>query len=368
MVAAAFAALLGLLTLVGWVLDFDWLTRLAPGMTATNPMTALAFTLAALALALGPRRRPISARLLAGLVLGIGAAKLAALVTGLPFAVDRLMFAAQLGRTGDIEASLMPTASAFVLMLFGGALLLSGSRGRRAGQAAQILCGIVFAITLFVVVGYGLDAVALNGVIRIKMSFYSAVGFMALAAGTASIGFETGVARIMLDRGAAGSMARAALPFALLASMLVGTEDGSMVKVFTNLLVTLVLLAGCIVALLRTDRLRRRRESAMEQSDLLYRHAEQVGHIGHWLVEYHPARSPGRRNIIRFAAFPRTPSPISKPRSRSTIRTTPSRRARSPRRSRTAAAGRSGCASAGPAARCATSSRTAFASIPPMAT
>jgi signal transduction histidine kinase/CheY-like chemotaxis protein/HPt (histidine-containing phosphotransfer) domain-containing protein len=309
MTAAAFAALLGLLTLVGWVLDLDWLTRLAPGMTATNPMTAVAFTLAALALALGPRRRPMPARLLAGLVLGIGGAKLAMLLTGLPFAVDRLMFADQLGRTGDIEGSLMPTASAFVLMLFGGALLLSGSRGRRAGLAAQILCGIVFAITLFVVVGYGLDIVGLNGVIRIKMSFYSAVGFMALAAGTASIGFETGVARIMLDRGAAGSMARAALPFALLASMLVGTEDGTMVKVFTNLLVTLVLLAGCIVALLRTDRLRRHRESAMEQSDLLYRHAEQVGHIGHWLVEYPSGAVTWSEEYYKICGLPKDTEP-----------------------------------------------------------
>lgn len=51
-------------------------------------------------------------------------------------------------------------------------------------------------------------------------------------------------------------------------------------------LASLVLLTGCIVALLRGDRLRRRRELVAEQSEGYYRRAEQVGHIGHWRVEF----------------------------------------------------------------------------------
>jgi len=52
------------------------------------------------------------------------------------------------------------------------------------------------------------------------------------------------------------------------------------------ILASLVLLTGCIVALLRADRLRRRRELVAEQSEGYYRRAEQVGHIGHWRVEF----------------------------------------------------------------------------------
>ncbi|MEA2676229.1 MAG: hypothetical protein QOJ81_370, partial [Chloroflexota bacterium] len=49
--------------------------------------------------------------------------------------------------------------------------------------------------------------------------------------------------------------------------------------------VTSVLLAGCIIALLRADRARRRREFVTQRSESYYRHAEQVGHIGHWRIE-----------------------------------------------------------------------------------
>jgi PAS domain S-box-containing protein len=49
--------------------------------------------------------------------------------------------------------------------------------------------------------------------------------------------------------------------------------------------VTSVLLIGCVIALLRVDRARRRLELATQRSESYYRHAEQVGHIGHWRIE-----------------------------------------------------------------------------------
>jgi PAS domain S-box-containing protein len=309
MSAAALAGMLGLLALFGWAFNLDWLTRLAPGMTATNPMTALALSLAALALALGPRLRPSPVRLLAGVVLGVGAAKLAAASGGLTFAIDRLLFADQLGRAGEMDVSVMPLVSALALILIGCALILSGSRGRRASLAAQIQCAILFVIALYVMTGSALDVFALNGEIRIEMSFYSALGFMALAVGTATIGLETGVARIFLERGTTGTVARGAGPFALLAAVLVATEEGTPLQIFTNLLVTTALLSACLIALLRTNRLRRNRELATELSEGYYRHAEQIGHIGHWLVEYQTGAVTWSDEYYKICGLPRETEP-----------------------------------------------------------
>jgi PAS domain S-box-containing protein len=49
--------------------------------------------------------------------------------------------------------------------------------------------------------------------------------------------------------------------------------------------VTSVMMGGCIMALLRADRARRLGELAAQRSESYYRHAEQVGHIGHWRLE-----------------------------------------------------------------------------------
>jgi signal transduction histidine kinase/CheY-like chemotaxis protein len=49
--------------------------------------------------------------------------------------------------------------------------------------------------------------------------------------------------------------------------------------------VTSVMLIGCVIALFRADRARRRVDLATQRRESYYRHAEQVGHIGHWRIE-----------------------------------------------------------------------------------
>jgi PAS domain S-box-containing protein len=88
------------------------------------------------------------------------------------------------------------------------------------------------------------------------------------------------------DRGRALSLARIAFPFAFLISVVVAAEAGSALQAGLNFFATFGLLAGCILVLSRTDRARRERELAIAQSEGQYRHAQQVGHIGHWQIEF----------------------------------------------------------------------------------
>jgi hypothetical protein len=82
--AAAFAALFAMLALFGWSFESDFLTRLIPRATAMNPVTAVALILVAVALTIRALGRGAWVRLLAGLVIAIGAAKLAQLAIGTP--------------------------------------------------------------------------------------------------------------------------------------------------------------------------------------------------------------------------------------------------------------------------------------------
>ncbi|MFN2509228.1 MAG: hypothetical protein ABR589_10705, partial [Chthoniobacterales bacterium] len=53
--SAALSGSIALLVLTGWTLDVEFLKRIAPGLVAMNPMTAVAFSLAALSLGLFAR-------------------------------------------------------------------------------------------------------------------------------------------------------------------------------------------------------------------------------------------------------------------------------------------------------------------------
>jgi PAS domain S-box-containing protein len=297
---AGLSCILALTVLFGWAAGYDVLTQAIPGFTAVNPMTAVALMFAGLALALPPRRKVAWVRVLAALITGIGIAKLVQLLLGLPVGVDELLFADKLGLLTDLQPSRMQAATALALALFGGALFASGARNRFAQLLSQILSLLVIAICMLAVIGYVLDTVAIHSVVTYRaMPIDAVVALTVLAVATIGINPEVGLVAILRNRGPAGTMARTALPLALLVPVLVGLAGLSGeraglygvggnfgLQVFANTMVTFALLTGCIIALFKTDGLRRERELVIARSGDRYRLAEQVAHIGHWLVEY----------------------------------------------------------------------------------
>jgi PAS domain S-box-containing protein len=299
LITAGLSCLLCLVVLFGWAAGYDVLTRSIPGFTAVNPMTAIALLLAGIALALPPRRGGLWVCILAALIVGIGIAKLAQLSLGLPVGIDELLFADRLGVATALP-SRMQAITAAALALMGSALFASGARNRLVLLASQIVCLVVIAITLFGVIGYVLDIVAIHRVVTYhSMPIDAVVALIAFSVAIIGINPEIGLVPIIRDRGPAGSLARTALPLALLVPVLVGLAalageraglygigSGFGLQVFANTMVTFALLTGCIMALFQTDGLRRERELVIARSGDRYRLAEQVAHIGHWLVEY----------------------------------------------------------------------------------
>jgi PAS domain S-box-containing protein len=296
--AAIVAGALSAAALFGWATGEPVLARVVPGLAAMNPVTAAALLVAAAALAL-PARHLWAVRVLAGLVLAVGMVKLTQMLTGAGGGVDLLQFPSRLAADGSPTLSRIAPNTGVAIVLLGGGLLASASRRRAAILASQLLALGIIAIALLVLVGYVLDFAGSHRQVYNMMALNTALALVALAAAIVGRHRQVGLMRILGDRGPAGSVARMTLPFALLIPVLVGlvrlsgeragfygTGDGVALQVFANILVTFVLLAACIVMLSRSDRARRARELALMQSEGQYRHAEQVGHIGHWRIEY----------------------------------------------------------------------------------
>jgi PAS domain S-box-containing protein len=302
--AAAFAALLAMLALFGWRFESDFLTRLIPRATAMNPGTAVALILAAAALTIRAHCRSAWVRFLAGLVIAIGAAKLAQLAVGAPAGVDQLLFGERLGTPANASPNRIAPNTAVALVALGGALIADATRHRAGTLVSQGFGIIAAAISLLALVGYVLDTAALHSTQSLNaMALNTAMALMALAIGVIGVNPGIGLMRIIADRGPAGALARTALPFALLVPVLIGlarlsgqrigfygAEDGVALQVFANIVVTFAVLAGCIVALFRSDSERRERELAVAKSESQYRHAEQVGRIAHWQIDYWSGR------------------------------------------------------------------------------
>ncbi len=291
--------LLGFAVLFGWATDRMILTQLLPGLSAMNPLTACCLSLGGAALAFYGRMQSRSLWTLSGLIAGVGVAKILQLLFDLPLGIDQLLFADRLDHAIGVPPNRMAPNTAVALVVIGAAIGLGHARSSRARLASQGLALLVLAITLFALIGYVLDLAMLYGVNTFNpMALHTAIGMMFLAIGTMSANPNTGLMRVIGDNGPAGQLSRVVLPLVVLVPVLVGvlrlfgeklgyygTEQGVALQVFANVLVTFALLMSSILALHRSDLLRRRRELSIKRSEAQYRLAEQMGRVGHWRLD-----------------------------------------------------------------------------------
>jgi PAS domain S-box-containing protein len=314
----------GLLVLLGWLYDIEVLKRIRPGLTAMNPLTAACLVLSGAGIALQTSNRGRAALSVGVMVSTLGMLKVLDLtLTAIP--VDRSLFAGELlGALGEPPNRMAPnTAMAFLFV--GLSLGIATLRARSAAVVAQMLAGAVFLISLFALIGYGFGMSRLNTVgVFVPMALHTAVVLLVLSVGLFLLHPGSGLVLVLRDRGAAGSMARAVLPLALMIPIAVGTarlwgqqqgfyetEVGVALQVIANVLVTSVLLVSSIFALYRTDSIRRRREQTVARSEAQYRLAERVAQVGHWRMELPSRALFWSDEIFRICGLPLENGPLS---------------------------------------------------------
>jgi diguanylate cyclase (GGDEF)-like protein/PAS domain S-box-containing protein len=288
--AIAFALVIGVMSLVGWMVGVPELRALGPAdRAAMNPMAAACFV------ALGSgywllahdeviRGRQI-ARALGLLVFVVGAARLYGIMTGDEFGSDQLLFGDAMKATADGRDNRMSFNSALNFALLGGALLLQLRRSRFASGLAQIIAVLVLFSAQAALIAHAYQSGWFESVGAFnKMALPTAVGFAALGIAVMTLSSADGLIAIVLSEGPGGSLARTLLPAGFLVPTVLGWllifgRRGSLIDpdladtlfVLATILIFVGIVAWIATKLHESHLERLRTERALRESEVRFR-------------------------------------------------------------------------------------------------
>lgn len=213
------------LVLLGWQVHSERLRSVVPGLVAMNPMTAVAFLLAAGALWLlldepgrSWRRWPAAAGALA--IALVGLLKLLSFI-GPDVGIDQLLFRSELAAYTPPNRMAPNTALGFSLT--GAALLVLDVETADGRRPAQILAVVTTVLSLFALIGYAYGVRYLYAVLSyIPMGLNTALSFLLVSGGTFFARPDRGLAAIATGEGAGGVTVRRLVPPAVAIPALAG--------------------------------------------------------------------------------------------------------------------------------------------------
>jgi len=189
--------------------------------------TAVAFMLCGGSLLLvASARRPAAvagAAIMAVVAAAIGAATLAEYALGADLGIDELLFDDVVGAVHTVHPGRPAPQTAVSFVLAGAALLAVGRDGRHGPRAVDVASGVIALVSLFGLLGYAYGAEPLSTVSGFTpIALHTALGFLALAAGTAAVSRRSTIRHLMRSGSAGPAMARRVLPIAVLGLPVVG--------------------------------------------------------------------------------------------------------------------------------------------------
>ncbi len=280
-------ALVGVLVLIGWVADVDFMKRAIAGASATNPVTAIALMLAGVVVWLQHARRSsasiawpaVTRRTVAVLLVALGAITLAGYAAGRNFGLDQFLFTSRLA--GNRIAP--NTGVNFVLLGIALWLLDLGGTSRRVFAALVALVSVGLSIVTTLGYLYGVDAMYGMGAYQ-PMALPTAVCFLLLGVAIVCARADRGFVSVMVTQDAGGVLARRMLPAAVLVPTALGwltlwTQHRGLVTAELSVAVAVVLaiftFGGFIAitarSLARAERMRRITERHAESHHMTTR-------------------------------------------------------------------------------------------------
>jgi PAS domain S-box-containing protein len=223
-VSSAIAIVVGTLVLTGWIVGAEILKRIVPAFVAMNPATAIAFILAggSLALSRDGAQRSITPRILAGMVLMIGSAKLVGIGFGWKPGVDEIFFASKLSSSFDTLPNRMAPNTAFIFVLLGLALLALDLEVKRFSLSQAFALAAAFC-ALLSVTGYAYGVSSFYGLASfIPMALHTAITSLLLAIGVLFARKATPLSQIFATDDPSGVVARRLFPLAILLTLVLG--------------------------------------------------------------------------------------------------------------------------------------------------
>ncbi|MGI9141321.1 MAG: diguanylate cyclase [Gemmatimonadaceae bacterium] len=188
-VAATFVTAVGTTVLVGWALGAEPLKRIAPGLPAMNPTTAVSLVLCGFALALLRESDSTAVKRLVAQVLGagvflVGITEITELVAGFDPLVDRVFFRRAIESKSSSGSNSMSPYAALNFILFGLALLYFGGRTQLSHKLSQACAtlGTIVALLSATAYMYGANVTRGFGTLQ-PMAVHTAICFFVLGTG-----------------------------------------------------------------------------------------------------------------------------------------------------------------------------------------
>jgi len=226
--AAVLVTLVAIGTLIEWYVGMDPMTGFYPGGIAMLPLSCIAFGCSAVALAFAAKKeRPFALRIasvvLACLVILIAAIQFASWIAGRDLGLDLLMFREQL-----IRAPWSPPGRMALNTLVGIFLIAAGVISLhvddRTGRASSHWVGLLGGTVGFLgLVGYAFGVSGLYSVGQYSgMAISTAACLLVLGIGIVFARRLSGIPKLLVDPGAAGTVARRLVPAAVSVPFLLG--------------------------------------------------------------------------------------------------------------------------------------------------
>jgi len=280
-------AAIGLIALIGWLLDIAIMKSIHPDWVAMKANTAAGFFLSGVVLWMKSSEagqasalRQRSGQIAAAIVALLGLLTLVEYALGSDLGIDQLLFWESPGAIKTLAPGRMAPASALCFLSLGLALMLNGGTARNSGKAA------VFAVlTAFPALASGMaylyDIENLYGLgYGTQMALHTVLGFLVLAAGVLCLHPEQGLVALIRSRDTGGKIARRLLPTAIILPILIGGLElmGDRAKLFepefgvalvalTYILVLNLLIGWSALLLSQADAERSRANSAIWESE-----------------------------------------------------------------------------------------------------
>ncbi|MCZ2399028.1 MAG: response regulator [Phycisphaerae bacterium] len=251
--SAVLTALIAGAVLWGWSADIEVAKRVAPGLIAMNPLTAICFLLSSACLLMHARQdpgrwRPLLCHGLATVVVVAGVLRLAGYLLGLEAGLDRVLFAEALDADPAGPNRMAPnTAVCFVLLGIALLLIDVDLGGRRPAQVLALAVGV---LALLAILGYIYGVSWLYGIgAFIPMALHTGWLLLIVALGMMLARPDAGYMRLVTAGGSAGLMARRLLPAALLGPPILGSLElaGEYVGLYDRQLGTVLAVVAMIV-------------------------------------------------------------------------------------------------------------------------
>jgi signal transduction histidine kinase/ActR/RegA family two-component response regulator len=282
---------IGMVSLLGWILNNESLKRIHPALVTIKANTAVCLILISTSLLL--LRDPLTSswkrrtgQLFAILVALVGFLTLLQHLTGWNIGIDQLLFTETEAAAGPSFPGRMGVAASLNFIFFGFALMFLDARSPQWFRVSNVAVLLVVTVTVLVFLYYFYGIETHDPIARyFTIALPTVIAFFSLCAGILLMRPERGLVAIMLGNSPGGIVARRMWPMLLVVVLLgsirafgresgwFGAGFGTAMFVLSILLILVALIWWTAVSLDRTDRERRQAEKRL---DVLFRVSELV--------------------------------------------------------------------------------------------